>query len=254
MQALVNLKSALHIWQMIGNQRDQSTGFSNLGFAYYILGDYAKAETYTRQALSKSRVVGDKRVECNSLSNLALLMNRHHDQQNALFHAQQALLLSSKIGHHYLQSESLLNLGHIYLDLGDYEQASKNYQEAFLLRKEMQRLAIAMEGKAGLARVALLKGLLEEAKVHIAEILAHLETNPTLLGIHEPMPVFLTCYHVLSATQDKRATDILQHAHQLLLERAAKISDQRLRQTYLENVSAHREIVRLWEEASSRRC
>jgi hypothetical protein len=40
-----------------------------------------------------------------------------------------------------------------------------------------------------------------------------------------------------------RAQDILETAHSLLQERAAKISDEEERRSFLENVAAHREIV-----------
>ena len=45
------------------------------------------------------------------------------------------------------------------------------------------------------------------------------------------------------ANQDPRARELLDTAHGLLQERAAKIGDQEMRRSYLENVSAHREIV-----------
>jgi DNA-binding SARP family transcriptional activator len=60
----------------------------------------------------------------------------------------------------------------------------------------------------------------------------------------------LSSDEVLSATQEPRAKDILEKAHKLLQERATKISDERLRQTYLENVPAHREIVALCKRVS----
>jgi hypothetical protein len=57
--------------------------------------------------------------------------------------------------------------------------------------------------------------------------------------------IYLTCYRVLQANADPRAEEILCTAHNLLQERAAKIDDEELRRSYLENVAAHREIVGL---------
>ena len=47
---------------------------------------------------------------------------------------------------------------------------------------------------------------------------------------------------VLNANQDSRAQDILATAHRLMQERTLKIAYEDLRQLFLENVTAHREI------------
>ena len=59
---------------------------------------------------------------------------------------------------------------------------------------------------------------------------------------------YLTCYHVLRANQDARAEVVLREAHDLLQESAAKIGDEEMRRSFLENVAAHHEIVLAWKE------
>jgi hypothetical protein len=86
----------------------------------------------------------------------------------------------------------------------------------------------------------------------VEEILNYLEPA-RLLSVFEPgetFRVYLTCYRALRANEDPRAGDILNEAHHLLQERAAKISDEGERRSYLENVAANREIV---EECAQRR-
>ena len=103
----------------------------------------------------------------------------------------------------------------------------------------------------GLARVALADGDLPQAKTQVEEILDYLETN-TLDGTDEPFWVYLTCYHVLNASQDHRgARDILNTAYSLLQEQAAKISDRQLRQQFLENVRTHGDIIAAWEAGTT---
>jgi len=79
----------------------------------------------------------------------------------------------------------------------------------------------------------------------VEEILGYLETG-TLDGTHEPVRVYLTSYRVLRATDDARADDILGEGYRFLQGRAAKISDEGERQSFLENVAANREIVEAW--------
>jgi hypothetical protein len=100
-----------------------------------------------------------------------------------------------------------------------------------------------MEPLAGLARVALAQGDTASALVHVEEILAYLETG-SLAGTDAPFRVYLICYRVLQANHDARARSILQVAHELLQARAATIGDERLRRSFLENVPAHRDLMR----------
>jgi hypothetical protein len=99
-----------------------------------------------------------------------------------------------------------------------------------------------MESLAGLARVSLAQGNQAQAQAYVEEILSHLESY-TLAGIYEPFRVRLTCYRVLRANQDPRAEAVLNTAYHLLQEQAAKIADEELRRSFLENVAAHREIL-----------
>jgi hypothetical protein len=101
---------------------------------------------------------------------------------------------------------------------------------------------LAVDSLAGLAHVSLTLGDLTQAQAQVEEILNYLETN-SLGGTDGSFRVYLTCYRVLRANQDPRAQEILSTAHRLLQEQAAKISDEEMRRSFLENVAAHREIV-----------
>jgi hypothetical protein len=57
----------------------------------------------------------------------------------------------------------------------------------------------------------------------------------------------LTCYHVLKAIDDPRAEAILTTVYNQLQAGAAKIADDEMRASYLENVTVHREIVSEWQ-------
>ena len=80
------------------------------------------------------------------------------------------------------------------------------------------------------------------------EIVTYLDGGGSLDGTGEPLRVWLTCYRVLEACQDLNAFSILENAHQLLTERANKISDDRMRQKFLDNIPYHLEIMKDWQE------
>jgi hypothetical protein len=105
----------------------------------------------------------------------------------------------------------------------------------------------------GLAHLHLVQGNLAEAGAHVEEILGYLDAGHTLEGTAEPFRIYLTCYRVLQANTDPRAPGVLLSAHNALQERAAKISDEELRRSYLENVAAHRELQSEWQAAGDER-
>jgi hypothetical protein len=106
----------------------------------------------------------------------------------------------------------------------------------------------ASESVAGLARVSLARGEVARAMAHVEEILSHLESG-TPATMEQPLLLGLTCYRVLQASDDPRAATVLEEAHQLLQEIAAKFTDGDLRRSFLENVATHRELVQEHERA-----
>jgi hypothetical protein len=53
---------------------------------------------------------------------------------------------------------------------------------------------------------------------------------------------------VLEASRDTRGQAILETAHHLLITRAGRISDEKLRRSFLENVVAHRDLVQAFAQ------
>ena len=64
--------------------------------------------------------------------------------------------------------------------------------------------------------------------------------------------VYRTCYDVLRAAQDPRATDVLAAGHALLQAWAAQFDDEDRRRLFLANVPAHLWLRHLWEDCPSR--
>jgi rsbT co-antagonist protein RsbR len=115
----------------------------------------------------------------------------------------------------------------------------------------LNQFHLAMESLAGLAQALMAQGKLAEALTPVEEILTYLEEH-SLDGAEEPVRVYLTCYHVLQANQDPRAEAILNTGGRLLRKRAAKVNDKDLRQSFLENVAVHREVLESVSEWQAR--
>jgi len=235
-------EQVLHIAQDAADRRGESLAFHNLGVVCEYVGDYATAKAYYEQALLLTQEMADRRGEGESLVSLSLLAHHMDDHEVACAYVQKALPILQALDDRHFVAYALTFLGHALSDLDRPAEAATAYQQALASRRELGQAYLAMEPLAGLARVALAQGDLLQARACADEILNYLESS-SLDGTEEPLRIYLTCYRVLSTTQDPRAQDILVTAHDLLQEQAARIHDGRMRRSFLESVAAHREIL-----------
>ncbi len=239
-------EQALHIHRQVGNRVSESIALTNLGAISIVWSDYERATRYLEQSLRIKREIGSRSGQSEPLAYLGLIHHHQGNNQAARQYAQQALDLARELGEPAEQSYASTVLGHALTALGQFGQAGQAYQRAFGIRRALGQSSYAMEPLAGLARVALEQGALEQASAYVEDILRHL-SHDTLHGTEEPLRIYLTCYHVLRASQDPRADEILVTAHTRLQAWAAEIDDEPLRRSFLEKVSTHREIVRAWQ-------
>ncbi|MEA3439155.1 MAG: tetratricopeptide repeat protein [Chloroflexota bacterium] len=216
---------------------------NNLGSAYLKLGDYSEAKSCYEKALLHNRECGARKSETYSLGNLGLLHHYTGDDETALIYTQQALEIAQEIGDLRAHGYMWLKLGHALAGLGQLEEAVKAYRESVTVRRDLGNLQPMAESLAGLARVTMLQAKNSTAQEYVEEILQITGDCEKLEHMIDPFLACLTCIQVLQASGDRRAPEILRHAHNQLYARAEKISDERLRHSYLENVPNHRELV-----------
>jgi hypothetical protein len=84
--------------------------------------------------------------------------------------------------------------------------------------------------------------------IEVREIWRYIEQHG-LIGIQEPFHVCLVCYQVAVANGDEAtAESILQTAYQQLQEQASKLESAKFRDSYLQKVVAHEQIVTTWQK------
>jgi predicted ATPase/DNA-binding SARP family transcriptional activator len=242
-KAKAYLEQALQIVRETGSRQKMASILDGLGDVFRFLGDYVQARSYYEQSLGLYHEIGNRQWEGGTLDSLSLISHNLGDDLAACEYGQQALLIAQEFDNRFAQGYVLTHLGHALTSLGQLEQATDAYQQALSIRRETNQHFLAMETLAGLARVSLAQKNPSQALAQVEEILSYLETH-TLAGTDNPIEIYLTCYHVLCANQDPRASDILRTAHDLLQKQAADIDDEVLRRSFLENVAAHRAIVR----------
>jgi adenylate cyclase len=245
---------ALERFRAIGRRSGQGAAIGNLGEAARMYGDNATARTYFEQSIRIFDEIGHRRFASIIYSNLAVIANLEGAYADARAFIEQALPLAREVDDRFTESTVAGCLGDALLGLGQPIEAAAAYRSAVDSLRALGLPHAATEALAGLARVALAQGEIAAALAHCEEVLAFLESGGSLGsldGTNDPLRVLLTCYQVLRAANDLRAASVLEMAHVKLQERAAKIGDETMRNSYLHNVPYHREIVAAWAAAQS---
>jgi tetratricopeptide (TPR) repeat protein len=235
-------EQALQLFRMMGDRPGESVALVNLGNDAMIQGDYAAALAYQEAALAVQRVIGDRQGESIALDNLSLTYYYLNDHQKAVETCRQTLDIVETLGLRHVAGYAYNHLGHGLAGLSRVDEAAAAYQRSLDLRMELGAANLACESRAGVARTLLAMGDLAGALRQVEEILDYLQTG-SVDGMVEPFRLYLTVYQVLLAAGDARAQGLLAEGHQRLLARAAMIPDPALRDSFLINVAAHRDLI-----------
>ena len=281
-----NFGQALKIFQEFGDRWLISMAFSGLGWVNYEIGEFSAAQHSFDQALMICRERQDYITEIHTLRDLANLIRDQGSYALAQAHYENCFELRHKSGNqhiegyaladlgllfHYLghheaaqdycrraltfaqevdvkaaQAFALVYLGHGLLALNQLTEAANSYQQAYDLMQILGMKQRAVMAQAGLAEIALVRGDLAQAQLIVSAMLTHLADKKTY-GINELFRVFLICFRVLEAGQDPQAQTVLTQGYHLLQERVAKIEDDHLRHSFLENIPHHRALVQAYQ-------
>jgi predicted ATPase/class 3 adenylate cyclase/ribosomal protein L40E len=236
-------EQALALYQTIGDRRGEAHALSNLASVHHSVGRLMTAHDHNERALALRRAIGDRQGEALVAGNLGLLLHDLGDYEAARSYCQQALEIRRATGDRGGEGHSLTYLALVLEGLGELEAAAVAYEQAMQLRLQIGQAAYAIDDLAGLARVALKQGHIEESLTHVQEALDWIATHG-VGGIEYPLRVHLTSADVLTAAdQQDRAAEVLRAAQALLQERAERISDMATRQSYLQEVPLHRDLL-----------
>jgi len=247
-KALVYYEQALAIAREISDRGGEGLWLNTLGFTYHSLGQVEKALGYWEKALVIAQGIGNLSLEGLSLGNLGLGYVTLERLEKALDYYKQALAIHQEINDQRSEGYLLDLLGNVYTDLEHWSAAQDAFQKTLTLRSELGQTHLTMESRAGLARLALAQGELENTKKQTNLILTYLDAGNSLDGTEYPFRIYLTLYKGLRASEDPRADEILKNAYSILQDRANHITDEHLRNSFIENIPWRREIMALWQQ------
>jgi tetratricopeptide (TPR) repeat protein len=162
---------------------DLAQAHNNVGVAYYLHRDYARAAAHYRQALdARRRQLGDHPLVANTQSNLANLLHEQGrpDEAVGLFREAIRIWRGTLGADHPMVSTGLFGLGEALRDLGRLEEA----EAALLESGAIDRAALPpdhpylADGLVALAQVRTRRGLLARAEADLREALAIYRRRP----------------------------------------------------------------------------
>lgn len=237
-QAFANRHQALELLEQFDDPYQSTLVHHGLGVLYSRLGDYAIAEQHYLRSLELDQAMGDLDGVVWTQNNLGLLYNHRGQYKAALALHQEVLQTSIELRATTTQGLAWSRLGQDYYGLEELEASYDAFLNALAIQTELGQQVWAIESKSGLAATQLALHMADEAQAQVEEILDFLDAH-TLDAAREPMLVYWNCYQVLDAKADPRAAHVLDTANKQLTDQAAKLTDQRLQHSFLENVKAH---------------
>ena len=280
-EARQRYEAALALCRAMGSSLAEAQTSNSIAELLETEGSLEQALHYREKALWLHQLLAEPDSMSRTLSALCGVLTYLGDYENALQHGRAALELRQRHGlvNHFLyyrlaraafhlgddgQARQLVTAALAEAPLSPYtfhfrlltgECATRSARWAEAAEALQAALALALKGTNPLAAATARRALadLALAQGDTAAALAQAEGFLPLLGgaplpsSAEPLRLFWTAYRALRADNDPRAPGILAAGVALLQAQAALIEDAALRQTFLQQVAANREIAAEWK-------
>ena len=241
-EAQQHYEQSRRICQETGSKRGEGIAISNIGYILYLLGDFENAKAHYINSIEFANEIGEQRIMGIFLVRFGQLFHQVGQFHVAEQLGKEALEIGENIASIYLQRIALNHLGHTLLFKENLAEANLYCQKSLtFLNDPAQNLQI-LECRATLAQILLKLQNIDDALKQVEKILPQISQPiwPLNLSLH------LASYQVLNAVRDSQAEPLLVTTYNLLQEQAAKISDPKLQDKYLNNIPIHQTIQQLY--------
>jgi tetratricopeptide (TPR) repeat protein len=239
---LTGLEAALVSFELAGDLRNACSTRANLGYIFCELGDFARAESALRQALSETARMGLHELAAAVQHNLGRVLGLRGQTAEAAHLEREAIASVQKQGEPRVEGVARTYLSEILAASGDYAGAEREAALAVETLRVAPSLRVAALG--ALARARLGRGDVTSALAAAREAAAELAA----LGEIEEgeSSVRLTLAEALAHNgEDTEARAVLEAARERLLARAARIEEAAWRERFLHDVPVNARILAL---------
>ncbi|HEY6285966.1 MAG TPA: tetratricopeptide repeat protein, partial [Ktedonobacteraceae bacterium] len=137
-EAKWNYQEALGIFMKLMDRMGQGETLNNLGGVYLALGEKEKALSSYEEARRVRREVGDRKGEGVALYGLGSVYEIIGQQEKALEYYEEALYMKQEVGDQGEEGEMLLSIGALYFELRRYDAALAYVLRAREIFEEIQ--------------------------------------------------------------------------------------------------------------------
>jgi tetratricopeptide (TPR) repeat protein len=224
-------RAAALAFEEAGDRRYACMQHGHVGYAYLEIGAFAEAERWLRQALDGATRMGLANVAATAKHNLGRALQLQDRLDEALAFESEAIAEFAAQGDRRLEAASRNYLAHIVAARGDLAAAEQHVRDALVAIPASSRPSLL----AGLASLLLRQGRAPEAATAARDAHAQLDA---LGGVEEGESLIrLMLAETLLAIGDPTAArDAIRRARDRVVERAAKITDPALRDSFLGNL------------------
>lgn len=215
-----------------------ATVLNNLGLVMGHMGNFTAARHYYEESLTIQRQIGAQQGISLTARNLGLLLAQMGDYEPALRYCQEALTIAQQLNSPFEEGMAHYKLGRVLFELRRWDEAREAYQAARSRLENKPQLAV--EVSAALVELMAVQQELAQQADLLTEVVTYLASQP--VGINEPSYVYWVCYSALKMQGDSRATQLLTIGYNLIQERAALITDENWRRSYLEEIAVHQKL------------
>ncbi len=227
----------------LGDRYAEGHALNNLGYTYLCLGMFDAGRQALEQSLAMYRTIGVRREAVYAGLNLGLAHWRMGESQVALEWLEKMERETVTLNDSFGRAAGLVYVGLVQETVGDHTRARECFSQASELYDQIRVQGYAMDAWAGLARVALAEGKLSEAYASAMRVWDFLQHNGAQ-GMEFPIRAYLTCADVFAAVgESESARAAVEEGYRELNQRVNKISHVQWRQSFLDNVPEHDQIV-----------
>ncbi|MEM7534141.1 MAG: tetratricopeptide repeat protein [Chloroflexota bacterium] len=248
-QAKRYLEQSVRIAHEIGKMETKGRSLVFMGNIFNRVGQYQAAQLFIEEGLATFRQAGIYRQEKAYLKYLGEGLLVEGKLAQAQDHFQQSLTMSQEAQDDYTSVDTLTKLGWVAYQRCDYTQMRTFYHELSTAAQGRNAPHYQAESQAGTALAHAL-ATHQWAEVEIAPCIDYIKNEPNLLIPNSPFRLHLLCYHLLTLMEEPYAETLMHIAYEQLQDLASLIEEETWRESYLENVPEHREVVRLYAEST----
>ncbi len=171
-EALAVTEEALELYKEIGDKKNLSTAYNNVGHQWHYLSDFEQAAEYYLMAKKYAEEAGDKSTLRRLNNNLASVFISLEDYEKGKQYAEYALQIAKEIGSDFAIASSQFNLAAAYMQLKQPEKAFELYEDIERIGNKINDYTFLLDALLGKGDAYAAMNNVPQAKLYFEKTIA----------------------------------------------------------------------------------